>query len=133
MFLGKNTITNILLGVFILVILITILASWLEYTSYEFLLDTDALRIKRGVVSKEEIAIPYRQIQNVDIERSMFFQVTGVSKLIILTAGHSDTGENSAEAEGVIPIIDKGLAERLQSVLLSKTNIQKITNVGPQV
>ena len=72
----------------------------------------DSFKIKRGILSKTENAIPYRQMQNVDVERSFMFQMLGLSRLIILTAGHEDekikTGD---EAEGVIPAIDSKLAD----------------------
>ena len=55
------------------------------------MLDTDALKIKRGILSKEEIAIPYRQIQDVDIEQSISDRMWGVARLAILTAGHEET------------------------------------------
>ena len=93
----------------------------------------DSFKIKRGVLSKTENAIPYRQIQNVDIERSLMFQMLGLSRLIILTAGHEDEsikGEN--ESEGVIPAIDQKLAEWLQTELLKKADVQKTIQVNNQ-
>ena len=42
-----------------------------------FLMADDSFKIKRGFLSKTENAIPYRQIQNVDIERSFMFQMLG--------------------------------------------------------
>lgn len=88
----------------------------------------DSFKIKRGVLNKTENAIPYRQIQNVDIERSLFFQMLGLSRLIILTAGHEDEGvKGSDEAKGIIPAIDKKLAEQLQTELLRRAEVQKVT------
>lgn len=112
-------------GFFLFILIGTALVSYLRYSRYEYLLDIDALRIKRGVLHKEEIAIPYRQIQHVEIDRPLLYQLTGVSKLTILTAADND--DNLAhQKEGVIPAIDKKLATALQSTLLSKANIQKI-------
>ena len=86
----------------------------------------DSFKIKRGVFSKTENAIPYRQIQNVDIERSLTFQMLGLSRLIILTAGHEDESPKrvsfgSDESEGIIPAIDQKLAGWLQTELLRRT------------
>ena len=113
---------------FCVAFLLTIVVSWLEYARWEFYLDDDALRIRRGVLKHEETAIPYRQIQDIDIERDPLYQMTGTARLVILTAGHEDTGEH-ADSEGIIPIIDKRLAIRLQTELSHRANIQKVTTV----
>ena len=118
--------------VFLVVFGITLFMSWIEYSSFGYVLGENALKIKRGVIHKDEIAIPYKQIQNVDIERTVANQLSGTSKLVILTAGHEDntTGpmksDSGAESEGIIPIIDKNLARALQEQLLTKANIQKV-------
>lgn len=102
--------------------------SWLIYKNYKFALGEDSLKIKRGIIEKEEIAIPYRQIQDVDIERDLSFQMMGLSRIMILTAGHEDIGKpGEDDSEGVLPALDKDLAEWLQQELLQRANIQKVT------
>ena len=91
----------------------------------------DSFKIRRGILNKTENAIPYRQIQNVDIERNFTFQMLGLSRLIILTAGHEDINiKGSDEAEGIIPAMDKELAEWLQTELLKRADIQKVTEAN---
>ena len=91
----------------------------------------DSFKIKRGIFSKTEDAIPYRQIQNVDIERSLIFQMLGLSRVVILTAGHEDQApKGTDEAEGIIPAVDQKLAEWLQSELLKKADIQKVVQTN---
>ena len=117
----------IALAIFILALVIAFLVSWIIYANYKFFLDTDSLKIKRGVFDKEEIAIPYRQIQNVDIERNLTYQMMGMSSLIILTAGHEDEPkQDNDETEGILPAIDKDEAEQLQQELLKRTDVQKV-------
>ena len=106
--------------------------AWLNYKNYVFSMAEDSFKIKRGILSKTENAIPYRQIQNVDIERSLLFQMLGLSRLIILTAGHEDEKPSGVpkgddEAEGVIPAVDQKLAGWMQTELLKRANIQKVT------
>lgn len=114
-------------GAAVIVFGVTLLISWLIYANYKFLLDNDALKIKRGVFEKEEIAIPYRQIQNVDIERDLSYQLLGLSRLVILTAGHEEVKGEEDESEGILPALDKDLAEGLQKELLERANVQKVT------
>ncbi len=92
------------------------------------MLDTDALKIRRGILSKEEIAIPYRQIQDVDVDQSISDRIWGVARLAILTAGQEKTGEGNDESEGIFPAIDRVLAESLQTELLKRADIEKVTD-----
>lgn len=114
------------LGFCVITFLFALLVSWLLYANYTFLLGDDALKIKRGIFMRKEVAIPYRQIQDVDIEQDFSYRMLGVSRLVILTAGHEDEKGASDEAEGVLPAIDSALAERLQAELLKRANVQTV-------
>ena len=130
----QNDTVTASLALFIISLIIFIISlglAWINYMNYTFLMAEDSFKIKRGVFAKTENAIPYRQIQNVDIERSIMFQMLGLSRLIILTAGHEDEkNRNSDEAEGVIPAIDNKLAGWMQTELLKRADIQKTVNVS---
>jgi len=115
----------------LLIIIASLGYAWLNYKNYLFLMAEDSFKIKRGIFNKTESAIPYHQIENVNIERDLVFQMLGLSRLVILTAGHNDeiskkTTFGSDEAEGIIPAIDQKLAEQIQSEILKKTEIQKV-------
>jgi len=121
----KIASTGFLITLFIF--LITILIVWLEYINFRFILGDNAFKVRRGVLRKEEVAIPYRQIQNVNIKRAFFDQIIGVSKLIILTAGREDKDEEIwSEAEGVLPSLDKNIARQIQEDLLKRANIERV-------
>jgi len=114
------------LALFAVVFVLTFFITWLIYINYKFFLGDNALKIKRGILNKEEIAIPYRQIQDVDITRDLGFQMLGLSRIVILTAGHDDNKPGDDQTEGILPAVDKDLAEWLQSELLKRANIQKV-------
>jgi len=98
------------------------------YSRYKFCLGDDSLKIKRGILYKEEVAIPYRQIQDVDIKRDLSFQMLGLSRIVIITAGHEeDEKPGDDDTEGILPALDKDLAEWLQAELLRRANVQKVT------
>lgn len=109
---------NLLLTVAVL--LTTCLVSWVQYNTYNITLDENALIIKKGFLNRQEIAIPYRQIQNVNIEQSVVDQLLGVSQLIILTTGESFDDTNKASAK-LLPPLDKTLAQQLRQKLLERT------------
>ena len=121
------------LALALMIFLIAFLVTWLAYKNYKFYLGEDSLKIKRGILSKEEIAIPYRQIQDVDIERDLSYRMFGVSRLVILTAGNQEEKKSGQdESEGILPAIDKDLAEWLQAELLKRANVQKVTEEKTQ-
>jgi uncharacterized membrane protein YdbT with pleckstrin-like domain len=114
--------------------LIALFIAYLNYQNYQIMLSDDSLKIKKGIFSKLEIAIPFRQIQDVDIEQSVQFRMFGLSKLIILTAGHEDETEQGIdkdESEGLIPVVDQTLATQLQTELLKRADIQKVVQEPP--
>jgi uncharacterized membrane protein YdbT with pleckstrin-like domain len=118
---------------FIVTLGISLFVAWLVYSRYKFCLGDDSLKIKRGVLEKEEVAIPYRQIQDVDIRRDIAFQMLGLSRIVILTAGHEeDEKPGDDDTEGILPALDKNLAEWLQAELLKRANVQKVTEENPQ-
>ena len=90
------------------------------------MLDDDALKVRHGIFSREEIAIPYRQIQDVDIDEDITDRIWGVCRLVILTAGHEDEPRPEGESEGILPVIDKTLAQQLQAELLRRTDVQRV-------
>ncbi len=100
-----------------------IILSWLDYISCTFILGDNAFSIKRGILNKKEVSIPYRQIQNVSIEQNFSSRTMGVCKLVVLTAGN-DNNDKDGEAEGVFDIIDSGVAVKLKNELLHRSNIQ---------
>lgn len=119
--------TFVTFAISVLILIGSLIYAWLTYTNYAFWTADDSFKIKRGILTKTENAIPYRQIQNVDIERSLFFQMLGLSRLIILTAGHEDQSTKGlTEAEGIIPAVDSKLAEWLQTELLRRADVQKV-------
>jgi len=120
----------VLFGIFFL---LSFLIAWLIYINYKFCLGENSLKIKRGILTKEEVAIPYRQIQDVDIARDLSFQILGLSRIVILTAGHEDLPLNgeTGESEGFLPALDKDLAEWLQTQLLQRANVQKVVEEKP--
>ena len=116
-------------ALFILVFVMTFLVAYLTYANYLFMLGDDALKIRRGILAKEEIAIPYRQIQDVDVDQSISDRIWGVARLAILTAGHEEAKEGKEDdSEGVLPAIDRALAESLQAELLKRADVQKVTD-----
>ena len=125
-------ITLTLIGLAIVVEAFALLIGWLTYINYTFTVDANALKIRKGILNHEETALPYRQIQTIDLKQDLLGRMIGVSQLVILTAGHEDANESvSGESEGEFPVIDSGLASQLRDELLKRANTERVTIQQP--
>lgn len=118
------------LGLAIISGIIAFFVARFTYKNQGFCISPDALKIRKGVFTKQETAIPYRQIQNVEVERSFNQQLCGVSKVVVVTAGHDDTTTDQNESKAVLETIDKELATALQEELLKRAGIERVVNVS---
>lgn len=96
-----------------------IIWSVLAYMSYRYELNEFEFRKEHGVIAKRYTSIPYMRIQNVDIRRSLFERILGISHLVIQTAG-----ANSG-AEGVLPGLSWETAEELREALSERVRRAK--------
>jgi uncharacterized membrane protein YdbT with pleckstrin-like domain len=119
-----------IIGFFISLIALglAILIGWLKYVNYRFVLDDNALKIKRGILNKEEVSIPYQRIQDVNVDRVLFYRTIGLSRLVVLTASHEEQeqGEPKSEAEGILPAIDHDLAAKIKEDLLRRSSVERV-------
>ena len=88
-----------------------------RYIQHKFLLGEHSFHVRRGIFMVKEKVIPYRHIQNVDIDRPYHYRLLGLSKLNITTA-RLDNFED--EKTNLIPIIDKRLAKKLSDFLIKQ-------------
>lgn len=108
-------------------IILTAIA-WLEYSMFQIRMDADIFKIRRGVFTKAESAIPYRRIESVDIRRTMIHQLFGVSRITIETTidTESTSDTKSSKDDEVLPVIDHHLAQTIQEELTKRANVQKM-------
>ena len=109
--------------------LIAFLVSFLQYTSFKFKMDIDCFRIRRGVLTAHDIAIPYRRIEAVDLKEPLWFQLLGISRLTIETIVDIGPGrdEKPDSDDEILPAIDRQLALEIQAELTKKANTQKMS------
>lgn len=104
--------------------------AWLEYVHYAISLEEGGLKIKRGVLLQEELAIPYRRIQQVKIERNPLDLAVGVSSIIITLLGDADNVQ-SENLRIILFALDKSFASDIQDRLLKKAQVDKVTVLTP--
>lgn len=123
-----NTVTFWAAIITVFALTITVLVAWLQYVFFRYSLGEDIIKIHRGVLTKEEIAIPYRRIESVDIRRTLIHQLFGVSRINIETTIDSElfADKKSDSSDEVFPAIDQHLARVIQEELTKRANIQKM-------
>lgn len=119
---------NGLFAVSIILMLAGLIVCWLEYRNYSFRFEEFNLIVKRGVFSTEEVSIPYRQMQDININRSLAHIMLGVSRLIIDSAGHEEAEEHN-ETDIILEPLDKGVAEDIRSFLDRRIGVQIVKDV----
>ena len=118
-----NTVGSGLFLLSFFLIALSLIISFLDYISCDFTLGENAFSIRRGILNKKEVSIPYRQIQDISIDQTFGNKMMGVSKLVILTAGHDDNVKEG-EAEGVFVVIDAKIALNIKEIILQKINFK---------
>jgi membrane protein YdbS with pleckstrin-like domain len=118
-----SSIISFLILATVVLFAVSFLVGWFDYAKYSFTFEEYDIRMKRGLIKKKETSIPYRNIQDVNIERSPTYQILGLSKVVLTTAGHEEVGEKGM-SEVVIEAMDKKLAEEMRDMLQEKIGVQ---------
>lgn len=129
---STDVVTFTVKGLFVVSFLFLVFGSFISFIKYiscDFTMDENAFNIRRGFLTKREVSIPYRQIQNINIEQSLGNKMLGIGKLVILTEG--DHGENNmGNREGVFDVIDYDLAHEVREFILQRTNMQTVKDIS---
>lgn len=112
-----DILTLWLLSLLMGLIIILLVSTFEKYHKHKFILSEHSFNIRRGFFMIKEKVIPYRHIQNVDIEQPYHYRIIGLAKLNITTArlDNFDDGKTN-----LIPIIDKVIARKLSEFLIQQ-------------
>jgi len=126
-----NFFTRIALGLAVLAELIALFITWLEYGVHRVMLDNVSLHIVRGILSKHEVALPYRRIQSVEIQQTLVQRLLGVTHVSISTTtdlDHPNEIDDGSHKEK-IPLADYELAQAVTSSLTNRAEVERIRMV----
>jgi membrane protein YdbS with pleckstrin-like domain len=117
--LQPNPFAFALLAYFVMLIVVTLFV----YNNFLYEIDADGLRIESGVIYKRQVSLPYEQIQNVNIERTILDRIFGLSRIGIETAGSAagvatGTGVLRAKSEAFIPGLHIDQAKKIHDLLI---------------
>lgn len=99
--------------------------SSLQYRFFVFTLEEFGLHLRKGILNVEEITIPYRQMQDVDVTRSILYRLLGLSRLVVFSAGHEQPDEPE-QTDTLFDPIDSDIAEEIRIILDRRIGVQVI-------
>lgn len=133
LFINFSQVFNILAIVLfiagILFLIASVFIALLEYKTSRVMMDDSTFHIVRGVLSKEEVSIPYRRVQSVEIRQPILFRVFGLGRVVISTTTDFDqpnSGNKGDDNDEVIRTIDYSLARMLESKLTNRAEVERI-------
>ena len=112
----------VLIGYFVVLFLGVMFA----YNNFTFEIDETGLTIQSGVIHKSQVSLPFDQVQNVNIERTLLDRLLGLSKVSIETAGSAmgtTTNGTAApggkvKAEAFLPGLHLDTAKKIHDLLI---------------
>jgi membrane protein YdbS with pleckstrin-like domain len=130
---GISPILSASIGIIFLVAvlaeIIGFIIARLEYNASKIMLDAYSLKITRGIFSKEEVEIPYRRIQSVEIKQSLTDRMFGVGRLVIASTSDLDQPEGSSQNKSddeIIPVMNFGLAQSVADALTDRAQVERM-------
>ena len=126
----NQVLNSVVVGAVLLAILaeiIGIIVTKLEYGVSRIMLDEASLRIVRGILNKDEVVLPYRRIQSVEIDQNILQRILGVGHMAISSTTDLDQpGAVKSEADDqVVPLMDYELARAVAGMLTSRAEVER--------
>jgi uncharacterized membrane protein YdbT with pleckstrin-like domain len=118
---------SVLTAIFFIFIFIILFIAWLEFIRYKIYITPESIKINRGILSEEQIGIPFRHIQDATIKRGIFYQLIGVSALVLNVSGDEGAQAVSRETKIILPALNKKLALKIQDEILKKAEVEEMS------
>jgi uncharacterized membrane protein YdbT with pleckstrin-like domain len=116
----------------VIAIAFAVIAAYVSYWSFRYKVEYNYLSFVKGIINRQKISVPFRQVQNVDIDQNFIYRIFGLVSLVILTMGNEDPQHmKKEESEIVLPPLNVREGTQLQKFLLDRSNIQRIVAQNP--
>lgn len=122
--IGSFMMPYIFVPAIALYVIVLYITAEVVYRNFHYSLSNTGLEKEHGVLHKKAVSVPYNQIQNINVSRTLIDRILGISRISIETAGRSDlapraiVGHQKTYAEADLPGLTLGVAEELHDVLL---------------
>ncbi len=105
-FVERLGVREVLLGAS-LVVLIVVAGAIIYHRRFRFLVEDDAVRVRRGVLERKELRVRFSRVQNVQLGEPLYLRPFGLVQFSLETPG-------AAEREVELPGIPRRLAEEIR-------------------
>ncbi len=106
---GILTLITITIG-----IVSTFIVPVLKYKYWKFEVRDEEIYLERGILTRIKTVAPYRRIQHIDVQQSVFERIANLGKLVVYTAG-------TRGADVILPGLPIEYAEDLRDKLRNFT------------
>lgn len=110
-------------GMFVYVIGL-VLTAFLVYNNFVYSIDRHGLNIRKGIIFKQRISVPFVQVQNVNVERAIIDRFLGLARVKVETGGFGSTPSQksvsvtNAQSEAYLPGLRLERAKKIHDVLI---------------
>jgi membrane protein YdbS with pleckstrin-like domain len=98
------------------------IVTFLVYNNFTFEVDKHGLKIEQGIIHRHHVSVPYEQVQNVNIERTLTDRLLGLSRVSIETAGQASAPKSNSltksRSEAYLPGLHLKDAEKIHDLLI---------------
>ncbi len=122
---GAFFLPQIFLPALVAVLVLMFVVALFIYNNFQYEVDLTGLQIDSGVIHKKHVTVPFEQVQNVNIERSLVDRFFGLAKLSIETAGSSTSNPQTVagfngqvKSEAYLPGIDLEYSKVIHDTLV---------------
>lgn len=125
-FLGVNSSKELLLGLLIIFVIYESIAfgfCYLNWKMISFEIGEENITLKKGIIYKKKIVVPYIKMHAVTIERNLFIRFFKLSTLNIDSGNASKSHENE-----IVIVLDKELINNLENKIKEKITLSKGLN-----
>lgn len=98
----------------VVLLLLSLAASFVEFWNYRLEADGDVFRVRRGLLTREVQSIPRGRIQVATVERPWFLGLTGRARVHVRTAGGFEGGDRRGGGRHFAPVV---ASERVPELL----------------
>lgn len=111
-----NIITLVLSTLFVLTVIFDAIYQYFYFKSYHYASDSNNIQIRKGVISKKEINLPYDRITDLYVEQDMLDRIFRLYDL------HFSTATATSAMEAHIDGLNKLDCENLKNMIMKKMN-----------
>jgi len=113
---GELFFSSLVYIVFVLLVLVDTVYEWLYIKNFKYFTDGKSITIKKGIISRHEITLPYKRITDLYIDQGITDRILGINDL------HFSTPTSTSGSAAHIAGLSKADCNELRDLILKSIN-----------